>query len=381
MTMTKYLSIFFIGLSLVSFSVYGDETGNHLNDGQEVTAVENSTSDDTCRNDCFQIKKTDQGPCGCCCDPCCSCGCDLSHACDCGSDGVISIAPPSTEINPQRSPFPESDCDFARRCGLWGVWLPECPVLFRPILADPRQINYSVGWRFNDQILGKNIVDVSFGDTLAIYRWNEIGPCNGELQLELEGALWAVFSPLEESSPLIDADYYVGFPITYAFGRWEFRLRGYHVSTHMGDEFLLDHPYFYRRNPSAEFIDFFVSNDFTDEIRFYGGVGVIVHQDETFKTGRVFAEVGAELRLRQMGFTDFRNQLYGEPYYAMNFRFRKDFKHHLDQTYVLGYEIGKLYGLCRKLRFYLQYHDGYSLDGQFQKCPTNYLSIRFSYGF
>lgn len=323
--------------------------------------------------------KSNLGPCGCACDPSCDCGCKEGHVCECGSDGVINIAPPSTALNPQRSAFPESDCDFARRCGLWGVWLPECPVLFRPLLADPRQICYSVGWRFNDQVISKNVIDVSFGDTLAIYRWNNI--FGGELQLELEGAVWAVFDPLHEESPLVDTDYYVGFPISYAIDRWQFRLRAYHVSTHMGDEFLLDHPYFERRNPSAEFVDFFVSNDFTDEIRFYGGVGFIVHQDKTFRMGRLFAECGTELRLRQMGFTDFRNQLYGEPFYAMNFRFRKDFKHHIDQTYVVGYEIGKLYGLCRKLRFYLEYHDGYSLEGQFQKCPTSYLSLRFSYGF
>lgn len=379
--------------------------------------------------------KTQSGPCGCACDVNCDCGCATGKPCECNhnksnkndnetnyscelnlsemaacevaeetyseyceshetrnlgcrncanlcegnSCGIIGIAPPSISLNPQRCPFAESDCDFARRCGLWGVWLPECPVLFRTLLADPRQINYSVGWRFNDQALGKNIIDISFGDTLAIYRWNNI--FHGELQLELEGALWGTFNPLSEDSPLINADYYVGFPITYAFGRWQFRLRGYHVSTHLGDEFILGQSYIDRRNPSAEFIDFFVSNDFTDEIRYYAGIGVIVHQDETFKTGRVFAEVGAELRLRHLGFTDFRNQLYGEPFYAMNFRFRKDFKHHIDQTYVLGYEVGKLYGLCRKVRAYLEYHDGYSLDGQFQKLATNYLSIRFSYSY
>lgn len=396
MPITKpMLGLFFIALSLITGPLYGQDASKSQK----------------------ALNKHYSGPCGCSCESDCSCGCAdgssckcssdetqkvsdvkcheveesicesictcgcVNGVCQCGIDGVINIAPRSTDLNPQRSPFPESDCDFAQRCGLWGVWLPECPVLFRPLLADPRQINYSVGWRFNDQALGKNIIDVSFGDTLAIYRWNDIGPCHGQLQLELEGALWAVFNPLHESSPLIDADYYVGFPVTYAFDRWQFRIRGYHVSTHIGDEFLIDNPYFYRRNPSAEFIDFFVSNDFTDEIRYYAGVGVIIHQDTTFKTGRVFAEAGSEVRLRQMGFTDFRNQLYGEPYYAMNFRFRKDFKHHIDQTYVLGYEIGKLYGLCRKLRFYLEYHDGYSLDGQFQKLATNYLSIRFSYGF
>lgn len=363
MTITKY----FFTLSLIGF---GFLTGHLL-------------GEDSSYQQSNDVEANYGGPCGCACDANCDCGCKDGRECECGSDGVINIAPPSTALYPQRCPFPESDCDFARKCGLWGVWLPECPVLFRPFLADPRQICYSAGWRFNDQVIGKNVIDVSFGDTLAIYRWNNIniGPLGGELQLEIEGAVWAVFDPLHEESPLVNTDYYVGFPITYAVDRWQFRLRAYHVSTHLGDEFLLDHPYFERRNPSAEFVDFFVSNDFTDELRFYGGLGVIVHQDKTFRTGRMFAECGAELRLRQMGFTDFRNQLYGEPFYAMNFRFRKDFKHHIDQTYVIGYEIGKLYGLCRKLRFYMEYHDGYSLEGQFQKCPSSYLSLRFSYGF
>ncbi len=292
---------------------------------------------------------------------------------------ILHRAPSAKDLYPQRCLFPSMDCTYAENCGRTGIWLPECPVLFRPFLADPRQITYSAGWRFNDQVLAKNVIDVSFGDYFAIYRWCDI--YGGQLQVEVEGAVWATFDPLDETSPLIDTDYYVGIPITYKHGDWQYRLRGYHVSTHMGDEYLVKHPNFYRRNPSAEFIDLFVSHDLTDEIRYYAGLGVIVHQDESFRTGRVFAEGGAELRFRDWGFTDLSNQLYGEPYYAMHFRWRGDFKHHVDQTYVIGYEIGKLCGLCRKLRFYIMYHDGYSLEGQFQKLPTNYISVRFSYGF
>jgi len=322
-------------------------------------------------------------------EPSCGCAVSAGDTCDCdngcdychSSDELISIAPASWDLYPQESPFVDSDVQVARNCGAIGVWLPEAPVLFRPFLADPRQITYSVGWRFNDQVLAKNVIDVSFGDDFAIYRWFDIWYPGADLQIELEGALWAVFDPLHESSPLIDADYYVGVPITYKLDNWQFRLRGYHISTHLGDEFLINHPNFDRRNPSAEFIDFSFSNDFTDEIRYYGLFGVVAHQDTSFKMGRIFLEAGAELRLRRWGFTDLCNQLYGEPYYAMHFRWRKDFKHHLDQTYALGYEIGKLNGLCRKLRFFLEYHDGYSLEGQFQKKATNYLAIRFSYGW
>lgn len=272
-----------------------------------------------------------------------------------------------------------SDLTFARQTGISGMWLPEAPLIFKPFVADPRQVCYSVGWRFNDQILVKNVIDVSYGDTLGIYRWFNI--FGGQMQLDIEGALWAVFDPLHESSPLIDADYYVGFPITYGKGDWSFRLRGYHISTHIGDEFLLNHPHFKRKNPSAEFFDFAVSNQFTRDIRLYGVLGVVAAQDESFRCSRWYCAAGAELRLSELGYRDYCDRLYGEPFLGMHWRYQPDFKKHIDMTYVLGYEWGKYSGIRRKVRIYLEYHDGYSVDGQFCKYATNYFSIRTSYGY
>jgi Protein of unknown function (DUF1207) len=264
-------------------------------------------------------------------------------------------------------------------CG--GIWLPEDPILFRPFVADPRQVTYSAGWRFNDRALSKNIADVSFGDNLAVYRWCGVWPWGGQLQIEIEGAVWAVFAPLSKEAPLINADYYVGLPITYAIERWSFRLRPFHVSSHIGDEFLLKHPGFDRRNASAESIDFFISHELTECIRVYSGLGYIISQDRSFRCKRFYAEGGVELRLPALGFLDNKDQLYGLPFYGMHFRGRREFKKHVDATYVLGYEIGKLCGLCRKVRFFVEYHDGYSVEGQFCKIATKYLSLRASYGF
>lgn len=263
----------------------------------------------------------------------------------------------------------------------YGFWLPEDPVLFRPFVADPREVCYSVGWRFNDQALTKNVIDVSYGDNLAFYRWVNVWPYCGDLQIELEGCLWACFDPITESAPLINADYYVGVPITYATDYWQFRLRGYHISSHIGDEFLLNHPGFDRRNPSAEYLDFSVSHDLSENIRLYGVLGWVVQRDCSYKFGRWYTWIGAEVRMPQFGFVSCKDMLFGQPYFAVHIRSNPDFKHHVDTTYVLGYEFGKYVGLERRLRFFLEYHDGYSLEGQFAKTPTNYLSIRMSYGF
>lgn len=277
----------------------------------------------------------------------------------------------------------ESEIAYAENYGISGIWFPEEPPLFRPFIADPRQVCYSVGWRFDDQVLAKNIGDVSFGDSLPIYQWFHVGPYCGNLRIELEGCVWAVFAQCQQSAPLINADYYVAIPVTYAFDEWAFRLRLYHISCHIGDEFLLNHlPRGFKRfNPSAEYLDFFVSNQLTEDIRVYGGVGWVIAQDDSFKIGRVYAECGLELRPQALRYVDYCNRLYGVPFYGMHFRFRRDFKKHLDATYVLGYEWGKFTGLERRLRLYVEYHDGYSAEGQFCRFATNYFSVRASYGF
>lgn len=348
----------------------------------------------------FFVPATVEGDCG----PDCCCGCQQGGPCSCGHQEESSSCDHSEDCDQEQVYYSPStlcrycygkldDCGVLRPfrinpglqmnepcCGR-GIWMPEEPPLFRPFMADPRQLTYSVGWRFNDNAATKNIIDVSFADSFPIYRWCNVGPWNGQLQIDLEGGLWAIFDPCYESAPLINADYFVAVPITYAIDRWQFRLRGFHISSHIGDEFLLNHPHFDRRNPSAEYLDFFVSHDLTEEIRLYAGLGWVAMQDPSFKFHKFYSAVGAELRLLRWGFLDCKDILYGCPIFGMHFRGGKDFRRHVDATYVLGYEFGKLTGLFRRYRIYIEYHDGYSCEGQFCKIPTNYFSVRMSYGF
>lgn len=268
-------------------------------------------------------------------------------------------------------------------CRKRGLWFPEGPPIFRPFIADPREVTFSVGWRFNDQALTKNVIPVSYGDIFPIYRWFDvkIGPFCGTMEFDIEGSLWAVFDPCTESAPLINADYYVGFPLSYAFGPWAFRLRGYHISSHIGDEWLINHPGFDRRNPSAEYLDFFASYMFTRAIRLYAGIGYILEEDASFPCKRLYGDAGLEVRLYELGFLSWCNNLAGRPFYAMHWRYRGEYKKHVDLTYALGYEWAKTRCLGRRVRFYLEYHDGYSTEGQFCHIPTNYLAVRLTYGF
>jgi hypothetical protein len=266
------------------------------------------------------------------------------------------------------------------------IWFPQNTILFQPFVADPRQITYSVAYRFDDDALNTNVIAVSFGDQLPIYRWRNVTRWCGDMQIELEAGVWAEFDSTEKSADLINSDWYVAPVMTFALEQWSFRFRISHISSHLGDEFIVkqiqENPNFTRLNPSREAVDFFAAHQLTNSIRYYGGIGWIFHRDSTFEMEAFYVEYGAELRL--LGCRNRCLGLYGSPFLAMHFRNWTDpntDKPDMNRTFALGYEWSKLSGVGRKMRLFFEYHEGFSLEGQFQRTETNYLAIKFAYGF
>ena len=259
-----------------------------------------------------------------------------------------------------------------------GIWLPQSTILFPSQIANPRQICFSVGHRMGDTVCGgHNGSAVTFGDQFPMYRWTNVWQWKGDLQLELEAGVFAVFNQDHSSSRLQNADYYAGIPLSYAVGPWAFRARLYHISSHLGDEYMHHHRHICRKNRSFEAIDFFSSYQITSGIRVYGGPGVVIHSDSQMRVKPLYAEYGSEVRAFRHNFT----QLFGQPFLAMHFRNYQDTNFDMDVTYALGYEWGKIQGVGRKIRLFMEYHDGFSSEGQFSHKKTNFFGLRLSYGF
>ncbi|MCH9630407.1 MAG: hypothetical protein S4CHLAM37_04050 [Chlamydiia bacterium] len=265
-----------------------------------------------------------------------------------------------------------------------GIWFPQSTVLFQPLIADLREPVYSAGYRFDDQVIGKHVIGVSFGDSFPIFRWRNVFVWKGDLQIDIQGGVWSVFkmggnnNPNNEFSELVTTDYLVGIPLSYAVNKWSFRLRIYHVSSHLGDEFMTNNPGFPRKNPSMEAIDFISSYQAKKGIRVYFGPGWVFHSDRTYHLKPFYIEYGAEFRM--FGRNDYYHRIYGTPFFAVCWKNWQEHHWQFDGTYQLGYEWSKLQGVGRKVRIFAQYHHGYS-EGQFFKLTTDYFSIRFSYGF
>ena len=269
-----------------------------------------------------------------------------------------------------------------------GVWFPQSTVLFAPLVADPREPMNSAALRVGDRVIGNIVAAVSLGDDFPVFRWLNVFTPQGDLQIGIEAGIWAVFNysniphqKKHESCELVNTDFLVGIPVTYAFDRWSFRFRIYHISSHLGDEFLCNHDgeVHHRRNPSMEAIDLFTSYQFSSHLRGYFGPGVVFHSDHTFPIKPLYVEYGVELRLLGSKFDYHR--LYGTPFFAIHLENWQQRHWGLDLTMKLGYEISKLQGVGRKMRVYIDYHHGFSYEGQFFNRRTEYGELGLSWGF
>src|SRR6185295_7497258 len=136
-----------------------------------------------------------------------------------------------------------------RRWRTWMDWRQPAPGrqtvrfpagdLFAAPLADQKQPRFHTTWqRWHTGTGTFDIASVGFGENFGLVRWPRGHPGDG-WQLGISGSVFAIFNLDTPSLDLLNADYLVGFPISYRSGDWSARLRLYHQSSHLGDEFLL----------------------------------------------------------------------------------------------------------------------------------------------
>lgn len=129
-------------------------------------------------------------------------------------------------------------------CWTWQL-LPDS-LLYKSYLAggkEPRMGSQWVylrdyGWLW-DVTLGARAGILRYGNTDDI--WPE------GWQLDIEGAAFPRLDT-EHARDLVSADFRFGVPLTVRRGHWEMKFGYYHLSSHLGDEYLLSHPSEVRKN-------------------------------------------------------------------------------------------------------------------------------------
>ena len=168
--------------------------------------------------------------------------------------------------------------------------------VFCPLLADPKGIRSFVSYQRGDaDEFANDIAAVGIADQFGFFRMGGSRAGDG-WQLGLQGGVFAQFDLGTSSYDLLNADYLIGLPLTFRRGGISGRLRIYHQSSHLGDEFLLRPDGPDRENLSFESADFLLSGD-AGALRVYAGGEYFFNRDPE-DLPEALAHAGVELRQR-----------------------------------------------------------------------------------
>ncbi|RIK75336.1 MAG: DUF1207 domain-containing protein [Planctomycetota bacterium] len=210
-----------------------------------------------------------------------------------GDSGDSSLAGPPLETVPHLGPLDESgpgepgsdqlqgrivsleDADALATTSWTGgpyQWhlMPQ-GLIYRSYLAGAKESRFRSVWHHDAR--DGNVWDITLGGNVGLLRYGTRGDVRPEgWQLGIEGA-GQVRLDTDEDRDVDAADFRFGIPITWGDAIYQEKLAYYHLSSHLGDEFMLKHPGFNRLNYSRDVLVWGHSIYPTDGVRVYGEVG------------------------------------------------------------------------------------------------------------
>ena len=240
--------------------------------------------------------------------------------------------------------------------------------LFEPLIADPKWPRFTLAYHYymKDRAT-KHAFSPNFGASFALYRdyYKEY-----EWEIGVQAGLFGMFDIGVSPSALINADYFVGVPLSFNSGSWSGLVRPYHISTHLGDEFMLTNEgkKVKRINLSYEGVDLIFSYNFAN-IRLYGGGGYLVHREpREYKPLKL--QMGTEYyspsafwngRLRPVLAIDVKAEEHGDWYPGVSCKG--------------GVQLENSYLTSSKVQLMLEFYSGRSMHGQFYRDKIRYLGL------
>jgi hypothetical protein len=251
--------------------------------------------------------------------------------------------------------------------------------VFRPLVADLKQPRFFASFQAvrvrnpaPEQNIGSsvNVGSVGFGESFGLL--GRRNGCDG-WQVGILAGVFAQFNLDSSSEDLINADYVVGIPWSWRSGMISSRVRVYHQSSHLGDEFLLGNPGISPVEFSYEEMEGLLSLDIPGGwARVYAGGGYLLHTKPKLDPLKV--QWGLELRgptYNASIYGSFLPDLRVVPIMGADFKTFQELNWSLNTNLVAGLELYRVSG-SRRFRVLVNYYYGYNPYGQFfrQKVET-----------
>jgi hypothetical protein len=244
------------------------------------------------------------------------------------------------------------------------VLLPE-ETLFGPLVADPKELHFYASFlptRAESTDRSANLASIGFGENFGVWGTRDrLGGWQFGIQA---GVLAQLNLDPATSYALINADYTAGLTLAWRRDPVAVRMRLYHQSSHLGDEYLLENPGVKRINVSFEELETIVAYSLAGgRGRVYGGGGLLVHRYPAMNRGRL--QCGAEWRKRNARVTAARRErLAATPVVAVELKSLGETHWHPNVRAVAGADLTRQHGE-RGVTLLAEYYYGYFPYGQF----------------
>ncbi|TWT95550.1 DUF1207 domain-containing protein [Neorhodopirellula pilleata] len=237
-------------------------------------------------------------------------------------------------------------------------------LLWEPYLAAPHEPRMSM--ILHQRIDEGYFWDSTLGGRVGLLRYGTSQSRGAEgFQWDLEGAVITRLN-LEESEDVESMDYRFGTLLTMARGLWSAKFGYFHVSSHVGDEYLERNPTFERVNYVTESLIAAASFQQSDSLRLYGEAALALKASGGAKAWQF--QTGAEF------IAPVQPGKKGGPFTALNIDIREAVGFEPTFTLQTGWQWrGPRSG--RRFRTGFQYHNGHTSQFTFFRDEEEHIGV------
>jgi hypothetical protein len=271
-----------------------------------------------------------------------------------------SIPPSSLPMEQEKSIYFEE---------AWSWQLMPDSLLYQAYLAGGRESRMASLW-IHEKDRGW-MWDAALGGHVGILRYGTVNsPWPEGWQMDVEGAAFPRLN-LEEDRDVDSVDFRFGIPLTTRRGPWQTKLAYYHISSHLGDEFMVRNHSLDRINYVRDCIVFGVGFFLNPDLRLYSEAGYGFNTDGgsqpwEFQFGIDYSPLEPTFRT-------------ASPFFAINGRIREEVDYGGNFTVQTGLQWRGQSG--HLIRFGLQYFNGLSDLYQFFRDHEEQIGMGLWYDF
>ena len=253
--------------------------------------------------------------------------------------------------------------------GGWEWQLMPSGILYRSYLAGVKESRMQSSFTWFDS--GDSFWEATVGGRIPFLRYGTLDPINPEgFQVDGEGAA-IVRLDVRNNIDLVAVDFRGGLVVSFGDRRSATKVAYYHMSSHVGDEFLLANPAFTRLNWSRDTFVIGRSLMLTPSLRLYGEVGWAFYTDVSepweFQFGAEYAPAGP-------------TGPHGAPFAAINAHLRQEVDFGGSLTVQTGWAWrSKFHGSLLRMGF--QYYNGKSSQYSFYNMFEQQFTIGVWYDY